>query len=35
VKLLLTAGARLGEHKQSLVEAAQTPEIRALLEAAE
>jgi ankyrin repeat protein len=35
VKLLLTAGARLGEHKQSLVEAAPTPEIRALLEAAE
>lgn len=35
VQLLLTAGARLGEHKQSLVEAAPTPEIRALLEAAE
>jgi ankyrin repeat protein len=35
VKLLLAAGARLGEHKQSLVEAAPTPEIRALLEAAE
>ena len=35
VKLLLASGAKLGEHKQSLVEAAQNPEIRALLEAAE
>ena len=35
VKLLLAAGAKLGEHKQSLVEAAKTPEMRALLEAAE
>ncbi len=35
VRLLLASGARLGEHKQSLVEAAKTPEMRALLEAAE
>lgn len=35
VKLLLASGARLGEHKQSLVDAAKTPEMRALLEAAE
>lgn len=35
VRLLLASGARLGEHKQSLVEAAPNPEIRALLEAAE
>jgi ankyrin repeat protein len=35
VRLLLASGARLGEHKQSLVEAAPTPEMRALLEAAE
>lgn len=35
VKLLLASGAKLGDHKQSLVEAAKTPEIRALLEAAE
>lgn len=35
VRLLLASGARLGEHKQSLVEAATNPEIRALLEAAE
>lgn len=35
VRLLLTSGAKLGEHKQSLVEAATNPEIRALLEAAE
>jgi ankyrin repeat protein len=35
VKLLLDSGAKLGEHKQSLIEAAKTPEIRALLEAAE
>lgn len=35
VKLLLASGARLGDHKQALVDAAPTPEIRALLEAAE
>jgi ankyrin repeat protein len=35
VRLLLTSGARLGEHKQTLVDAATDPEIRALLEAAE
>lgn len=35
VKLLLASGAKLGEHKQSLVEAAKEPEMRALLEAAE
>ncbi len=35
VRLLLKSGAKLGEHKQSLVEAAQNPEMRALLEAAE
>lgn len=35
VQLLLAAGARLGEHKQSLIDAAKAPEIRALLEAAE
>jgi ankyrin repeat protein len=35
VRLLLAAGAKLGEHKQSLVEAAKEPELRALLEAAE
>lgn len=35
VRLLLASGAKLGEHKQSLVEAAKTPEMRALLEAAE
>jgi ankyrin repeat protein len=35
VKLLLASGAKLGEHKQALVDAAPTPEIRALLEAAE
>ena len=35
VRLLLASGAKLGEHKQSLVEAAKEPEIRALLEAAE
>ena len=35
VRLLLASGARLGEHKQSLIEAATNPEIRALLEAAE
>lgn len=35
VKLLLASGAKLGEHKQSLVEAAKEPEMRALLEAAD
>jgi ankyrin repeat protein len=35
VKLLLASGAKLGEHKQGLVDAAKTPEMRALLEAAE
>ena len=36
VKLLLTSGAKLGEHKAALVEAAaEKPEMRALLEAAE
>ncbi|MEA2561941.1 MAG: ankyrin repeat and box protein 2 [Acidobacteriota bacterium] len=35
VRLLLAAGAKLGEHKQSLIEAAKEPELRALLEAAE
>jgi ankyrin repeat protein len=35
VRLLLTSGAKLGEHKQDLVEAAKDPEIRALLAAAE
>ena len=35
VRLLLASGAKLGEHKQSLVEAAKEPEMRALLEAAE
>ena len=35
VRLLLASGAKLGEHKTALVEAAQTPEMRALLEAAE
>lgn len=35
VKLLLASGARLGEQKQGLIEAATNPEIRALLEAAE
>lgn len=35
VRLLLASGARLGEHKQTLIEAAQDPEIRALLESAE
>jgi ankyrin repeat protein len=35
VRLLLTSGAKLGEHKQALVEAATNPEIRALLEEAE
>ena len=35
VKLLLEAGAKLGEHKQALLEAAKTPEMRELLENAE
>ena len=35
VRLLLASGAKLGEHKQGLIEAAKEPEIRALLEAAE
>ncbi|HYG64442.1 MAG TPA: ankyrin repeat domain-containing protein [Thermoanaerobaculia bacterium] len=35
VRLLLKSGAKLGEHKQTLVEAATHPEIRAMLEAAE
>ncbi len=35
VKLLLASGARLGEHKTALLEAAKTPEMRELLENAE
>lgn len=35
VKLLLASGAKLGEHKAALAEAAKTPEMRAVLEAAE
>jgi ankyrin repeat protein len=35
VRLLLASGAKLGEHKQSLVEAAKEPEMRALLETAD
>ena len=35
VRLLLQSGAKLGEHKEALVGAATTPEMRALLEAAE
>jgi len=35
VKLLLASGAKLGEHKETLVGAAKNPEMRALLEAAE
>ena len=35
VKLLLESGAKLGEHKQALLEAAKTPEMRDLLENAE
>ncbi len=35
VRLLLDSGAKLGEHKQSLIDAAKEPEMRALLEAAE
>ena len=35
VKLLLASGAKLGEHKAELLDAATDPEIRAVLEAAE
>jgi ankyrin repeat protein len=35
VKLLLESGAKLGEHKQDLIDAAKEPEMRALLEAAD
>ena len=35
VRLLLASGAKLGEHKAPLLEAAKTPELRALLEAAD
>ncbi len=35
VRLLIGSGAKLGEHKAALVEAATTPEMRAVLEAAE
>lgn len=35
VKLLLASGAKLGEQKQGLIDTAKTPEMRALLEAAE
>lgn len=35
VQLLLASGAKLGEHKAALVEAAKTPEMRGLLEAAD
>lgn len=35
VRLLLESGARLGEHKPALLEAAKTPEMKALLEPAE
>jgi ankyrin repeat protein len=35
VRLLLASGAKLGEHKQALIEAAKEPEMRALLEGAE
>lgn len=35
VQLLLASGAKLGEHKAPLIEAAKTPEMRALLEAAD
>jgi len=33
VKLLLASGAKLGEHKATLIETAKTPEMRAVLEA--
>ena len=35
VRLLIESGAKLGEHKAALVEAAQTPEMKAVLEGAE
>ena len=35
VKLLIASGAKLGEHKAALLEAAKTPEMRELLERAE
>ena len=35
VRLLIATGAKLGEHKQALIEAAKEPEMRAVLEAAE
>jgi ankyrin repeat protein len=35
VQFLLASGAKLGEHKAALLEAAKTPEMRAVLEAAE
>lgn len=35
VRLLLASGAKLNEHKAALIEAAKTPEMRALLEASE
>ena len=35
VKLLLESGAKLGKHKDALLEAAKTPEMRELLEGAE
>ncbi len=35
VRLLIESGAKLGEHKAALVEAAQTPEMKGVLEAAE
>ena len=35
VRLLLASGAKLGEHKAALMEAAKAPEMRALLEAAD
>jgi ankyrin repeat protein len=35
VRLLLASGAKLGEHKAALIEAAKTPAMRTLLEAAE
>jgi ankyrin repeat protein len=35
VKLLLASGAKLGEHKEALIEAAKDPDMRAVLEAAE
>jgi ankyrin repeat protein len=35
VQLLLAAGAKLGEHKQGLIDTAKTSEMRALLEVAE